>query len=379
MKYTFVTLHIKTSNAAKIINESARRNIVLKNVKTKANSLCVTLSQERVKEMVRIAELFNAETQIVSQKGLGGGLKYISVHAGLVVGVLLAIIVTGILSCFVVKFDINCDLPQYSGEVEKLLADNNIIPFTARSQIDTNAVEKLVLEQVKEAVFVSCHIEGMSLNIDVVCEEYPDEIKGNEGSINCVQEGVVTRVIVRSGTAVVKQGDRVKIGDTLIGDYYIVDNDKYDDVIDGEHLPMPAKGEVYGSVYHHIRLYIPSVAISCVRTGNKQTIRTLSIGNINIGKEKASKFEKYESVVSYSMIEGIIPIRVKTVTYYELVDTEIDRDVYRENMLLKAREEIISKIPTHGKIISDNTVSKTVDNQEVIDIYYEVEQRLDII
>ena len=107
-------------------------------------------------------------------------------------------------------------------------------------------------------------------------------------------DAIVTRVMVRSGTSEVQVGERVRVGDILIGGYHIADNTPSDGEENGDILEVVADGEVYGRVYTHKRFVIPEQNYTYVKTGKSKIKRQIGFNNLAILKAGGSPYEFFE-------------------------------------------------------------------------------------
>lgn len=378
MKYSKSTLNFNAKTPSKILNELLRKKLKLSNVELKEDNLVVTVANSDYYKCKQVADLFNCEVCVIGNSGVLGAFCWIKLHVGLIIGMMIFMAVILILSQFVLKIEVKCDKPQFNGEIEQLLKRNGFTYGKAINSVDTDEVELLVTENIEEVSFVTAFIEGVSLKLEVVTVHIPLIPDENREQIVSMYDAIVTRVMVTSGTALVKPEQRVLKGEQLIGDYVVIDNDKYDDILDGEKVKVAPKGEVYGKVYYHKRIVIPAIAYTTVRTGNKQTVRNMYISDNKIGKEKACKYERYEAVTTYAIINVLIPIKVKTTVYYEIKDIEISREVYKESMINKTREEMLNSLPRNANVLNSWIIQKEGCNLDTFDVYLEAEQRLDI-
>lgn len=361
---------------SRLLNELYRKKIPLGNVHSDKDSITMTVPYDKVKLCEAMATEYDLVFSVIATKGVLGGVKFCKWHAGLIVGVILAIILIGVISQFVLKIDIKCDNDIYKSEIEQLLKHNNINIFSPKSVCKSDEIERMLVENITEISFASVYLSGIALKIDVVSFIPPDTPTVTDRIVSEF-DGIITRILVSSGTALVKPDDRVMKGDELIGAYHIIDNDKYDDVIDGEKVPVEAKGEVYARVFYSTRLYIPDEALVSERTGRKKIVKDISIGRWNIGKKSVSPYERYESVVSIEYFFAVIPIKVVTTTFYEINDICVEHEVYAQEMIRKAKADLFESIPKGAQILKEYTIDKGETGNRLIDIYYEVEQRID--
>lgn len=259
-----------------------------------------------------------------------------------------------------------------------------ILPFAFCCRIEINADESIAYSVKKitsESVSVPCKkddIDMSKLKSDIMsidgvsfCEisqllgkvkitaygSEKVEIEEDRLEIKSSFDGIVSKIIVLSGTPNVKVGDKVSFGDVLILGKVI-------DEKTGRETVTLAKGEVYGIETEEYSFFLPKKYLSLTKTGNIKKASSI----VFFGKEytKKSPYKYYETVEKSIDIEkGIFfPITIKKKEYVELALTEKDTDVEFEIEKLKRKEQEkasemlyeIKEIKTSLKESADNYV-----------------------
>lgn len=147
-------------------------------------------------------------------------------------------------------------------------------------------------------------------------------------------DGVVTRVVCREGTPLVRVGDLVRSGERLItGERF---SESGDVVFSGS-----ADGEVYGVISAHASYIMCEKTTAVEYTGKQKTRTAISLFGLRIGKT-ASPYERSESTVSTAVLGTLFPVRVERVTHREirvltLTHTQAELTAAAEQ---RAREEL---------------------------------------
>ena len=129
----------------------------------------------------------------------------------------VAILIFG-LTRFVWNIEINCDGKINRKQIMEILAKNGIEEGKLISKIDTNKTINEICMNGKDISWCGIKIKGTNVIVNlekaILQEEIIDETKICD--IVAKEDGVITKIVARNGTAVVKEGDQVKKGDILI-------------------------------------------------------------------------------------------------------------------------------------------------------------------
>ena len=112
---------------------------------------------------------------------------------------------------------------MYKREVLSYLNGLGVKEFERFSKFDFELIEDGVLADNKNLSFVSIEKHGNTLVIDSsLATDKVDRLDGNIYSLTSSVNGVIEKINVYRGTALVKKGDRIKKGDLLIDGYMLI-------------------------------------------------------------------------------------------------------------------------------------------------------------
>lgn len=366
-------LRAYTRNANSLLRECTRKKIGIENLKRYKDYIEFNIKSNDYVAVTAILNAFSIDFQRFSYYGGARTIDIIKRRAFMIVGLMLGLAIVFFASQFVYKVEIDGD-NRYNGVIERLLIDSGISGVVYKGKLDTNALELKIVECIPEVSNATVYINGAVLKVNTVTNETPSVPIGANARVLSAYQAIVTRIYVSSGTANVSVGDSVKKGDTLIEGHINTNKEDYQEPSDAKYVPVEAKGEVFGKVYYHKRLILSDSAVISEYTGKTETRRDLYIGNMRIGKAHKKPFENYSSNVSYASIGFILPIKVVTTVYRETTERIVTRDEYREWLLEKANDELLSQMPMDA-VISDKEI---IEIGDTIDIYYEAEHRIDM-
>ncbi|MDE6372031.1 MAG: sporulation protein YqfD, partial [Clostridia bacterium] len=306
----------ESRNSQRLLNKFSEKNIGVFKIKIYGDKISFSIEDKSLKQVKDIMDKMALEYTIESRGGkylLGKlSLRYLSLMIPAII--VIALLVTFTKMCFTV--DIIADNGQLKEQISYILAENSVKPFMLKDKIDTSKLSYDISKNIDEIGFANCYFDGAVLKIEVkkvhVKEELPiyDEIVAD-------RDCIITKVLVFSGTALVKEGDVVKKGDPLIAGYVDTMPDDPENE-ENERFTVNADGLVYGETSYTKQLILTEGVVSSVRTGKSYSTTQIYLFGKPIGKAPTVKYEKYEYTQEVKTFGSLIPIKAVTTTYYEI-------------------------------------------------------------
>lgn len=310
--------------------------------------------------------------EVVSDSRLNQRLKNTARHITLIIGGMCIVAIFAILSKFCFEVEVRCENIEIAKQVEYIVRQDKVVG-KIKSQVDNKALEKKIAEQLPQVAFVQIYFGGSTVCIDVVCQKDAVIKEKNYTKIVASEDAVISRVLCYSGTPVVKEGDSVKKGQTLIEGYIEIGNK--DDANNYQKVEVAARGEIFARVWQEESLSLSQTTIIFERTGKAQTFYETIIFGKEIKSSRKTDFSYFELEKKQVFIGGIIPLAVNVYTYHELAENVVGLDeVYIEQKIFEAKSKIVSRLLEDEKVCLDWKIEKKLDNLLQIDIYYEVEK-----
>jgi len=366
----YTQISCESRNCQRLINKFLEKNIKLRRVKLKGDTLRFCIEDKNLKSATELIAATGAR-YCVEKRGGAELVKKLAVrYLSLIIPSIMCIVVLASFSKVCVGIKINCADSQISSQINDILAAGKVKPYTLKAKIDTKALSLKISSEIDKVGFANCYFDGGILNIDVK-EVYKPDKKEEFSKIVADRDCIVTRVLLYSGTALVKEGDVVKKGDTLIEGYIYT----APDTEDNERLAVPADGVVYAQTAYSDRITLSAKVMENVRTGKSYKDTQLYLFGKRIGKAPKPKYQAYEYKEEAKIFGSVIPIRAVTRTYYQLETREVllsDEQV--DEQISLACIELWQQIPEEAKLLDNYTYRKKLDNLHIIDIYYIVEE-----
>lgn len=313
-------------NQLKVLNSFVAENIAVYRLIKSPKKMSFRVAADRCK---RVAEILDAQglkydlTQIRAKDVL----KKMLTRTGLAVGVTAMLVLGIIASKFLWKIEISGNERVDDLTIVRLLKENGI-SVGSKVRYDCKTVERVLME-MPDIAAVSAQLVGTTLKVDVIesTERTPEEPYGD---IVSLYDAMVTRIIVTSGSAKVKIGDKVAVGNMLIeGVEYDTEGNPL--------LSVRAEGQVFGKVNFTFSEIFP--ATETRRTGKFVKQTDIILFNKRIGRDVEVDF-LYEAKKSSTRIGSFLPLYAQTTVYYELENYELSLD----ELIKKAEDKAIDTL-----------------------------------
>ena len=362
----YVVIRRDDMNSEKLLNILRRRNISVWDVEKKDKKIKFKISYE---DYIKHSDLINEIVKPESKRGVLLKLNKLKLRRGFSIGLLILIISLDLLTSMIWDVEVIGTNQPNTNEIIRLLEKNKIkLPF-ALSQIETKKLETLIYDNF-QFKFVEVFVEGSKLIIFVrEREPEPAEIKSNEpSSIIALKNAIVNKVIAKSGQAVVKEGDVVYEGQTLI--MGIVKNKNSE-----EFMMVPSEGTVYGKTYYNFEMKEEKIRNVNVSTNKSNAVYYLIINGNSIkiigDKDPYENYNYREREINVPLVSNIADISILKGVYYEEVikKIEIDKETAHNKMKVSMYDELLKSCDEDSRILKSN-----INFSEDEEFYYLIAQ-----
>lgn len=278
--------------------------------------------------------------------------------------------VCGIMLFFGINFFMSRYLWRIEVEGNSYYSEKTIIEFvesldisygTKTSDISCYYIETALRKEFDKITWVSADIDGSRLLINIQENEdarftYED---GEPCDIVASKDGIVSSIITRSGTPIVKAGDEVKAGDVLV-------MSKVDSLNEsGESFGVKyieADADIILETEYYYNDYLDRSYEKKTYTGRQKERQGIKIGdrmiNYNIGK---CDYENYDVFVSYEKVKPYdnlsLPVTYAFLCYkeYEMIPSEYT-DEELDSLLNEKIDKYIENLQENSVQIISNSV-----------------------
>ena len=351
-----------------VVNVLTKSGVKIKKLKVFGRECEFCVSGGDFSALKRVLGEQGREVSVVSDGTFCGFIKKNALRIGLYLGLIMTIAVIFFYSSIVTRVQIYGNSLVADEIILSALESVAELPLK-KDKIDKDLLERTVisLEGISSA---SVEIRGNTVLINVYEElpkaEMPDMTDFTD--ITSLYDGVITRIIVYSGTAAVKKGDPVRKGQVLISSDVVIDEEKG---LVAKEKPL---GDVYATVWVTKTLIYEPTTIVRRRTGRTERV----IKFFAPEKEYKGEFATYEVENKSYYLDGIAPFKVFVTTYYEVEEVEeaFDFDKNKDGIIKEATERMEEELPSD--CVKNRTwyEIKRLDKSVALGIYYEIEIKI---
>ena len=223
----FLFVIIDSNSPERFLNLCKAKDIETWNLQNIDEKYAFYISAKDFKKLKEILKKTQVKLIIKKRFGLPFFMFKYRKHYSFIVGIFLSAIMLYGMSLFVWDINIEGNLMYTDNMLLTYLNKNNIEPGILVNNINCNDLESEIRSEFPDITWVSAEISGTRLIIHVK-ENDGDVIKKPTNEISDIvatRNGVVTKIITRSGIPKVKVGDAVTEGMVLVSGTVVIYND----------------------------------------------------------------------------------------------------------------------------------------------------------
>lgn len=230
-------------------------------------------------------------------------------------------------------------------EILDLAGRMGIRPWVWKRSLNLSVLEEELARRHEEITWAGIRLRGILVEIEIVEHIREPVIEWGPADLVAAKDGLIERILVLGGEAVVAPGDTVVKGELLIrGALVIPDPSLPPDRQPGAVL-VRARGEVEARVWYEAEAPLHLTVVERVDTGStrKSYVLTWPEGGIRLQGPSQSPYDKSRQEVAkwrWRWRNLSLPVEVVTVTYYEIL--EVQKVVSRSQALQQARDEAMT-------------------------------------
>ena len=372
--FGYVNISVEGYFIERFINICISKNILLWNMKRKKSSFLYTnIGMKDFKKIKEIAKTTKCRIKIQGKKGLPFLLnryKKRKIFAISLTAILLLIFIT---SNFVWNIEIIGNNLIETSEVIEDLNQNGLRIGMLKQKINTKEIINSIRLKRDDIAWIGINIKGTNVIVSVVEADKKPEIVDENEYCNIVtkKDGIITKINVQNGTALVKEGDIIKNGNILVGGW-----------LEGKYTGtryVHAKAEIEAKVWYSKKDKISLEHTYEEKTGNVQKAYGININNLKINFTKTlPKFQNYDTIIENKKLKIFsnfyFPIEFCKTTYHELAKKEITYTSSEAKQILQdsIEEELKKEIPNQEKIVNKQVNFKEEEQEITVEVIYEV-------
>ena len=370
----YVNIKVEGFFIERFINICISKKILLWNIKRKKSTIMyANIGINDYKKLKPIAKKTKSKISIQNKKGLPFVVhKYRKrkIFVGLLAVIFIALFV---MSKFIWNIEIKGNNQISKAEILEELNKQGLKIGAYKGKINSNSIINRVRLDRNDIAWMGIDLEGTNAIVEIKETSKAPEIIDENEYCNIVsnKEGMITKINVQNGTAVVKEGDIVKQGDILVQGYL---EGKYTGI-----RYVHAKADIEAKIWYSKKEKVFLKQQIQVPTGATEQKYTLNINNFKINFYKTlSKFENYDTINENKKLmlfsNFYLPIELIKKTNCEY---KYEEKIYTEEELTQITQEKIEKELEKEIVQTENIINKQTNiypNEDYIEVevIYEV-------
>lgn len=209
----YVNISVEGYFIERFINICISKNILLWNLKRRKSSfLYANIGMKDFKKIKQIAKTTKCRVKIEKKKGLPFLLnKYKKRKLFLILLIVILLFIFG-LSNFVWNIEVTGNTSIQTEEIKQNLSEYGLKVGTLKYKVNSKEIVNNIRLQRSDIAWIGIHLKGTNAVVEIVeADEKPEIIDENEYcNIISDKAGMITKINVQNGTALVQVGDIVK-------------------------------------------------------------------------------------------------------------------------------------------------------------------------
>jgi len=374
--FGFVEIEIEGFFLERFINLCKQNNIYIWNIERESTTkIKIRVSIDDFKRIKQVTRSLKYKLKITRKIGIPFlAFKY-KKRKILFYGLAVLASIIFYISGFVWNIEICGVENEYQSIISEELENKNIHIGIRKSKINKNEIINQIRLNNDQFSWIGIEIVGTNLKVNAnLADEKPEVINNNENcNVIANKNAKITKIYVQNGTANVKIGDEIKVGDILINGYV-------DGVYTGRRF-VHALGEIKGEVSYTEVSNIDIKKEKMKQTGRKEKRFCVKINNFEINFYKTiSNFKKYDTIETNKRVrlfsDFYLPIEIKILENFELEESDISKDKIVENEKLKMEDRLNKRLGNTSNLVDKYYNIETYNNQIIIQLTYVLEESI---
>lgn len=337
--YTIVVDGLDTES---FLNYLIRNKIYVYNVKRiEKTKIQFNIDRDDYKMLKKIYRSNQFSIKVKKQTGIPFIAKRIYTYRGMIICSIISVIILMSTTQFVT--DVYITAPEGIDKIalKKELYIQGVKPGVYKKSIDRKIVRDNIMGKFNQIAYVSINVKGTNIFVNITKKDESQNLEENSNYCNIIatKDGIIEKVVPRSGEAVVEEGSIVKKGDVLING-----------------ANTTALPEVWATTFYEAKKSSNYIDIKNQRTGNNKKTYTISFYDKKYKILRNIKYKNYEienKIHEFKLGNYTFPIKITVSTFYEVrkVENKIDVKKIKEELYRDVLKELDYKIPVSARII----------------------------
>lgn len=350
----YVIIRIEGLYVEKFINVCINKGINFIDIQRYSNHVLLKLSAQDFRNIRTPAKRTKCKVRILGKGGLVFLAKRYRKRKSFLLGCLVFVSIFLLLWSYI--WDIEVLGYPTKREILDYLNNKNIKIGSLKYCVDVDKLEYDLMMNFRDISWVDIRLKGTRLVINLSRRARVPNIIDMDLPCDVVakKDGIITKLLVKSGVSDVKVGDAVLAGDILISGIVLGEESSRDGAIH-------AIGEVTAKTTYEENEEVESVVINKVYTKRNCSEYSVHFCGYRLFRVKVGKGSgKYDEDKSFwkvkLMKDFVIPLEIEKCEkkYYQESQEVIDISLAKKQALSLARDKVLKRIPKDGSIVGQH-------------------------
>ena len=338
----YYTVTVEGLDTESFLNYLIRNKIYVYNVnRMEKSKIQFNIDRNNYKKLKKIHRSNKFKIKVKKQTGIPFIAKRIYTYRGMVICAIISLIILMSTSQFVTDVYITAPEGIDKTALKKELYIQGVKPGVYKKSIDRKIVRENIMGKFKQIAYVSINVKGTNIFVNITKKDESQNSDENSNYCNIIaqKDGIIEKIVPRSGEAIVQEGDIVKKGDVLING-----------------ANTTAQPEVWAMTFYEAKKTSNYIDIKNQRTGNKKNVYTISFYDKKYKILRNIKYSDYEienNIKELRIGDYTFPVKITVSTFYEVkkVENKIDVEKLKKELSSKVLKQLEYTIPVSARIL----------------------------
>lgn len=338
----YYTVTVEGLGTESFLNYLIRNKIYVYNVNRIENTkIQFNIDRDNFRKLKKIYRSNKFDIKVKKKTGIPFIARRIYTYRGMVICGIISLIILMSTSQFVTDVYITAPEGIDKAALKKELYIQGVKPGVYKKTIDRKVVRENIMSKFDQIAYVSINVKGTNIFVNITKKDESQNSEENSNYCNIIatKDGIIEKVVPRSGEALVEEGDIVKKGDVLING-----------------ANTTALPEVWATTFYEAKKSSNFIDVKNQRTGNKKNVYTISFYDKKYKILRNIKYKDYEIANKTHQLklgDYTFPIKITVSTFYEVkkVENKIDVEKLKEELYTKVEKELAYTIPVSARIV----------------------------